>query len=204
MPIITKIETQKKNNTRVNVYLDDEFFCGLQQYVCVKFGLKKGLEVTQEYLTKVLIESDYEKAVNKAMTLLGKMLKTKKQLKDYLAKKGYDDIIIDKVMSKLIEYGYIDDKNYVNMYLNTYGNKYGQRKLKYELIKKGVSKSLVDEAFIDYEQNKDVVLKIAKKYIKNKPHFDYATQQKLAQHLAYKGFSWDDIKECIELIKKEG
>ena len=47
---ITKIEVQKKNKSRVNLYLDGEFNCGLSLETIVKNGIKEGREITDEQL----------------------------------------------------------------------------------------------------------------------------------------------------------
>ena len=46
MPIITKIEAQKKNEDRVNIYLNEQFFMGIYKEIVFTLGLKKGMEIT--------------------------------------------------------------------------------------------------------------------------------------------------------------
>lgn len=200
---ITKIEPQKNKSDRVNVYVDHEFFCGLQTFVCVKHGIKEGVNIEKEVLTQMLIESDYEQALNKAANLLNKMLKTQKQLVTYLKQKGYDDIIVNKVIEKLTEYGYINDENYVNMYISTYKNKFGVKKLEFELINKGINQIIIKEALKALEYDPEIIINIAKKYLKDK-ELDLKNMQKLTQHLAYKGFSYDQINQCINTLKQKG
>ena len=43
MAIITKIESQKKNNDRVNIYVDGEFFMAVFTELIYTFNLKKGM-----------------------------------------------------------------------------------------------------------------------------------------------------------------
>lgn len=42
MPKITKIEVQKKNKERFNLFLDEQFEMGIDIDTLVKFNLKKG------------------------------------------------------------------------------------------------------------------------------------------------------------------
>ena len=44
MPVITSITKQKKGE-RVNIFLDGEFYCGLDGLTMLKFGLKEGMEI---------------------------------------------------------------------------------------------------------------------------------------------------------------
>ena len=52
MAVITKIELQK-NKSRVNIFVDDSFFCGLNKETAVIFGLKENKEI-ESFAAKVL------------------------------------------------------------------------------------------------------------------------------------------------------
>ncbi|MDT4014759.1 recombination regulator RecX, partial [Staphylococcus aureus] len=45
MPKITKIEVQKKNKERFNLFLDEQFEMGIDIDTLVKFNLKKGQQL---------------------------------------------------------------------------------------------------------------------------------------------------------------
>lgn len=199
--VITKIEMQKNKQDRVNIFVNEEFFCAMQNFVCVKNGLKVGLATTPEHLQKLTFESDKEKALNKASILLSKGLKTEKQIIDYLLKKGYDPLIANFVVDKLKEYSYVDDNLYVKSYIETYKRKYGKVKMKFELKNKGINEETINKLLNAFETNPDELLVIANKYLKGKT-WDYKVQQKLYSHLASKGFSFDEISSTINLIKK--
>ena len=53
MSVITKIE-QQRNKSRVNIFVDDSFFCGLERETAAVFGLKTGKQVNEEYLKEAL------------------------------------------------------------------------------------------------------------------------------------------------------
>ena len=61
MSVITKIETQK-NKSRVNIFIDDSFFCGLNKETAVIFGLKVGKEIDEESLRQAVFESEVKSA----------------------------------------------------------------------------------------------------------------------------------------------
>ena len=52
MAIITKIEAQKKNDDRVNIYVDEKFFMAIYKELVFSFNLKKGQEIDTNYLKK--------------------------------------------------------------------------------------------------------------------------------------------------------
>ncbi len=202
MAIITKIEMQKNKQDRVNIYLDGEFFCAMQHFVCVKRGLKENLEMEPDVLRSYSKESDTEQAMNKVAKLLERSLKTQKQLETYLKGKGYDDQIVNHVVGKLMEYGIIDDEKYAKQYVATYSKKAGKRKMEYELKQKGIPERIVKKVLQETQTSQEVLVAIAKKFLKSKP-ITLENLQKLSNHLAYKGFQWDEISPVLKLFKKE-
>ena len=70
MAIITKIEAQKKNTDRVNIYINDEFFMSVFTELVYTFNLKKGMEINKENLKTLLDDDMYIKAKNKALNIL--------------------------------------------------------------------------------------------------------------------------------------
>ena len=118
---ITKLEVQKNDKNRVNLYVDDEFYSGIPAELVYLEHLKTGLEIDEKDLKKIIFENEKSKAMSRVTKYIGSSLKTQKQIRDYLRKKEYSDDTIEFVMSKLVEYNYIDDKKYAQAYVLTYG-----------------------------------------------------------------------------------
>ncbi|MCQ2400078.1 MAG: recombination regulator RecX, partial [Clostridia bacterium] len=89
MSIITEISPQKKDKKRVNIYLDGEYYCGLSLETVYAYSLKKGKDLSPEELAEIQLKSEKSEALDKAMGYVSRAMKTKKQVKDYLAGKGY-------------------------------------------------------------------------------------------------------------------
>lgn len=202
MPTISKIEKQKNKLQRVNIFLDEEFFCAMQEYTLVKHGLKVGLEISKERLQELILESDKERAMNQVARLLQNGLKTENQIATYLQKKGYDAFITKYVLDKLKEYHYVDDAYYAKTYVKSTAKKYGKRKMKFMLKQKGLAGEEIEKALANFESDPEQIYVLAKKNLKNKP-VTQENLQKVANHLAYKGFNWAEIKPIIERLKKE-
>ena len=197
---ISKIEVQKKHDDRVSVFVDDEYYASMFLDTAVKYGIKKDLEIDEEVFKNYLIESEKNLAFNKSLNYLNTALKTTKQIRDYLSKKGYDKIIVDYVVDKLKEYNYLNDRMFAETYVSTYSNKYGKNMLKNKLFEKGISKSIIDEILGDYESEENVVDKLLQKKIGGKE----ITQDlllKCTRFLAGRGFSFDQINTAIRKIK---
>ena len=203
MAIITKVEVQKKDKNRVNLYIDEEFYCGLDLDTCVKYGLKKDLELSDEKLKIVIFDAQKNDAFNKSVNYLGSALKTKKQLRDYLKKKEFSEEIIEYVIEKMVEYRYLDDAHFVDSYYKTYKNKYGNNKMKYNLISKGVSKTIVEEYFDNLEEdNSEVLYNLALKKLGNKEK-TRENLDKVYRFLVSRGFDFDEVTSVIKKLKED-
>lgn len=197
---ITKLEIQKNNKDRVNLYLDEKYYSGISLELVVREHLKVGLDIDEEYLRNLILEDEKGKALAKAIKYIGTNLKTAKQLRDYLRKKDYNPNTINYVMDKLIEYNYLDDENYARAYVLTYSTKYGKLKLKSQLKGKGVSDEIIDK-YLD-TANIDSIEKVALKYMKNR-EFTYENCQKLSRFLYSRGYEFDEINSLVNRLKEE-
>lgn len=195
---ITKLEVQKNDKNRVNLYVDDEFYSGIPAELVYLEHLKTGLEIDEKDLKKIIFENEKSKAMSRVTKYIGSSLKTQKQIKDYLRKKEYSNDTIEFVMSKLVEYNYIDDKKYAQAYVLTYGKKYGKLKLISQLKVKGVSEEIIECVL---EDNKvDSIESVASKYLKNKV-MSYEVSQKLFRFLYSRGYEFDEINSYINKLK---
>ncbi len=202
MAIITKIEPQKKDKTKVSLFLDDKFYHGLFVDVVIKYSLKENQEIDVKWLEKIIIESEKQLAFNKALNYMGEAFKTKKQVYDYLKKKEYKSETIEYVIDKLKEYNYLNDEKYCEWYIRTHKNKYGKNMLKSKLYEKGISKNILENALNDFESDEDEILTLLRKKIGNKT----LTQElltKTIRFMAGRGFDYEDIKNVINIIKNE-
>lgn len=205
MPVITEISYQKKNKSRVNIYLDGEFACGMQAIVAMENRLKVGMQTEADKLKELSEISDIEAAFNKAVKLISKVLKTEHELKNYLIEKGYLLETVNKVIEKLKEYNYINDEEYALAYINEKKQQSGKKKLYYELKQKGISDKILDKAInsITKKDEEEVIIKLANKYIKGKV-LDIKIKKNLANYLYSRGFEWDDYIDVIEDLFGDG
>ena len=101
MAIITKIEAQKKNTDRVNIYINDEFFMSVFTELVYRFNLKKGMEINKENLKTLLDDDMYIKAKNKALNILSKADQSEKKIKEKLSSE-FEEHTIEKVLDFLM------------------------------------------------------------------------------------------------------
>ena len=203
MGIITKIEVQKKNQNRVNLYIDDEFITGLDLELIYTLKLNKGTEVDNEKLKEIIYKDNISKAKSKALRIINKAEQSEKTLRDKLS--DYNDDILDEVIKYLINAKYIDDKGFAERitHSNSTISRFGKNKIKQNLYKKGIDRNYIEEAIsnIDDIAELDNAIYLAKKKYKTiKDTDNRKIYQKLIQHLTYKGFSYDISKKAISSV----
>lgn len=203
MPTVTKLEVQQKNKLRVNLYVDDQFLCGMDSATALGVGLKVGKEVSLLQLQDAIFQSEVSVAFGKAVDYISRYMRTAKQLGQYLLRKGYSQEVVDCVVDKLKGYGYVDDKRYAQLYVEQNSKSKGSYRLTQELIAKGVSvKDAQEYGQIDHDDALANAQVLAQKYMKSKP-CDTPTLVKLQRYLAYRGYDYDVINTVVNQYKNQ-
>jgi regulatory protein len=193
---ITKIEIQKNNKNRVNLFVDDNFFCGLSLETIVKNHIKENQEISNLTLEYLKEDSEFLLAMGKAGSYLSKVQKTEKELKDYLLKKGFELDIVKRVLEKMKAYGYIDDFFYAKNFVKSKCKSRGAKKIAFELRQKGICDEIVNDSVSKIQNESETAQKLLDKYLKNKPR-DVKTKQKAYRFLFSKGFSNENVSKCL-------
>ena len=199
---ITQISAQQKNKDRCNIFIDGEYSFSVSTETVYKFYLKTGKELSEEEITAIKEDGERTSALNRATEYLSKAYKTRKQVKDYLLKKGYSDDAVYYAVSRLTETGYINDSEYARRYFETASKNQGKKLSAYKLMAKGVRKDVIDEA---YEKaavpSKENAAAVAEKYMRNK-ETNKENLAKTYRYLIGRGFSYDEASEAISAFKE--
>lgn len=208
MNTITKIEVQKRNKNRVNIYVDHEYAFSLDSELVYKEGLKTNESINIEKVEEIAKKDNYLKCKNAALRIVEKTYKSEKELKDKLLLKGYDKDSIEKSIEFLKEYGFINDNNFAKLYIKDKNRTQGKSKIKYDLIKKGISEDIIESSIsnIDEDDERDNAYNIAiKKYnvIAKREDDKYKLSQKLFRFLLSKGYSYDTVSYVVRKITNQ-
>ena len=202
MAEITGITPQIKDKERCNIEVDGRFFCGMKLETVVKYRLKVGVAVSEEELSRMQLESENLTALDKALTFITASMKTEKDIRAYLRKKGYLEDISDYVVEKMRSYGYLDDAAYARAYIEHAGKRKGSRLIAMELRQKGVSDEAIEEALSGTAGEADAAYAVLTKYLRGKKT-DKATFSKAYRHLLSKGFDYDTARAALERLRGE-
>lgn len=151
----------------------------------------------------------FERYYNLSLRFLSYRPRSEKEILDYLAKKasrsqGLTEEIIAKVIAKLVEYKFIDDREFAKFWVEQrvkFKHK-PIRVIEFELKQKGIDKGLIEDALSAFD-SKDLDLGSAKKLAEKKMDFYRSLspekrREKVTNYLLRKGFSYDTVKKILK------
>ena len=205
MGIITKIEAQKRNKERVNIYIDEDYAFSLSAELVYKEGLVAKMEVDSERLSKIATEEGFLKCKEAALRTIERTYKTEKEMRDKLILKEFDINLIDRTLEFLKEYNLLNDENYVKMYVKDKIKSEGQNKIKYALMRKGINEELIREEiakFNDGSQKEAAYDLAVKKYnlLAKREDDKYKISQKLYRFLTTRGYDYSVVSEVVKKV----
>ncbi|TDM00759.1 recombination regulator RecX [Macrococcus carouselicus] len=196
---ITKIEVQKNNKDRFNLYIDGDFNMGIDSATYVKFNLKKDDVLTKERLQAIKAYDDYRRAINSAVIYLSYKKRTEKEIRDYLKKAEVSEEVIQDVIKYCYDNRYIDHDDYARSLMNTMLNTTdkGPDVFRQKLFDKGIERAIIDEYYDNYteEITAERMEKLIQKQLKRHQGktSSYMAAQKTIQTLVQKGYNLNNI-----------
>ena len=136
--------------------------------------------------------------------LLGRSELTEKQLTDKMKAKNAPETVIENVLAKLREYGYVDDERMAENTARRKSTTHGKRAISFDLSRKGVDKETVEAVLESYTEDdeREAALELARKKFRSLSRVDEDKQRsRLAGFLARRGFGanivWSVVSEVV-------
>lgn len=200
--VVTQIGEVSKS--RCKVYIDQEFAFVLYKGELRLYQLAEGKEITQRTYDELMNVVLPKRAKLRAMNLLQKRSYTEKQLRDKLKEGLYPEKIMDTAIEYVKSFRYIDDYQYAVDYITCYESRKSRKKLETELIMKGVSKTVIADAFREWENlggSQDEIAMIQELLEKKhySPECDMKEKNRIYAFLLRRGFSIEKVQEAMKL-----
>ncbi len=203
-----KLIRQVKKGNNVFLYFEDAERIKLSYEIAVKAGLRKGDDVSEEEISSLIFSDTQHRIKNSAFRLLARRSHSEKELRDKLNTKFENRHLVDKIIEELKQRDYLDDYKFAIEFaeLKLDKKKFGTNKLKAELIKRGVSRQIIEKVIhecVNEEQQLESAKELARKkinQIKRKEDDPQKIKLKLSNFLASKGFDYSIIKEVISSL----
>ena len=151
------------------------------------------------------MKTEFERARNLAYRLISYRRRTRYELEQRLEQKGFSKEITCQVLTLLVNYGYINDKDYASSWVAQRLAKRGFRVIKRELLEKGIEVVIIDETLNEIGQAAEyaAAMKLAVK--KAESSGGICSFIRLAGFLERRGFSYDVIGQvCRNISDKAG
>ena len=132
------------------------------------------------------------KAMNVAFAYLTTRARTESEIRGRLASRSFSPEVIDSVLQKLHEYGYVDDQRYAQQFAQENAGRISSRMISNKLRQRGISRQLIEQIDTDEARNFEAALTYAKKAIgKIHDEDNRKRRHRLTQRLLYRGFDYD-------------
>ncbi len=193
----------KLKDNRYNVKIDGRYF-KLYDDVIVKFELLRKKEIDETLFQNIVSYNAKLEGYYKGLKYISIKLRTEEEMARYLSKE-YDKSVVEEIIEKLKNEGYLNEDIYVQSYLADKINlgKIGPNKIKKEMVNLGLDEMKVNNAIeaINDEVWMEKIAKIVKKKMaSNKTYGNNKLKEKLVYELGNAGYYKWMIEEVIDKI----
>ncbi len=197
MNTITALSVQKRDPTRVNVYLDDAFAFGLDMDLALR--LKVGQTLLPEEIDSLQASDEIEKAKDRVLRLLARRPYSVTEIRRYLRRHRYNETVEAAVIHYVVDAGYANDEAFAEFWVEqreTFRPR-SQRALQYELRGKGLDREAIDNALEEYDET-DAARRLAQKKGRRWQRLtEEEYRNKLGSYLQRQGFPYDIVRVVV-------
>jgi len=195
---ITAIEVQKNNKERVNVYIDEKY--ALAVTVTVATGLRKGQSLSDEEIERLRSQDETTKAYHRAIFYLGFRSRSQSEMEKYLRDKDYSEHAIARTIDRLKQEEYLNDDEFAQSWVENRERfkPRSRRALRYELRRKGVSDSAIDNALDDLDEEDSAWRAIEGKLRQWQKLDEPDFRKKAMGYLSRRGFNYSTARQAVD------
>ena len=198
---------KKIGKNKYKIYFDNTELV-LYEDIILKYELLLKKDIDVFLIDKIIDENRYYDAYELALSYIEIKLRNRKEIKDYLYKKGFDDNIISFVIEKLDKLNLLNDIKYIEAFINDKItlSMDGPYKIKRLLLEFDLSEINIDNYLntIDkdiWEEKLDKIISKKKNIMKNKSYYVFIT--KIKNDLYNMGYDKEMIDSKLSNIKYE-
>jgi len=208
--VITRVERQKKNPSRVSIHIDNQYTIGVHKEVLLQLGLRVGDQISEKTIDKLKKQEELHAARQSAVRLLSHRARSERELRDRLKKKGFKAEGIAKVISSLTRSGLIDDLDFARAFVHDklLRKPLGKSMLANQLRQKGIGKEVIEQVLSEvYQEGKEdeYAVELARnRFQRFKSAFEkldpMKQKKKLSDYLAHRGFEWEAVAKAVNNV----
>ncbi|GLI57458.1 hypothetical protein PM10SUCC1_29720 [Propionigenium maris DSM 9537] len=185
-----KILKVARNKLYLESNLEEQEIVDVSPEIISEMDLNRKKELSREEYRRVI----YLASLAKSIFLLSRRDYSRKEMLGKLRMKFREYGIVEEVVEKLVDRGYINDLDYARALIER--SRESRRKLEYQLSMKGIGREVIAEAFGEADHDeRDELRKQLKKVAKRE-------KDKQIAYLMRKGFRYEDIREVMREIEE--
>lgn len=140
---------------RSKVLVDEGFAFVLYNGELRKYQIEQDRELPDRVYREILEEILKKRARERALYLLKASDKTEAEIRRKLREGFYPQEAIDSTLSFLQEYHLVDDLDYARRYIRTYSSSRSRKRIRFELMQKGLDKQQIGQLLEEEEVSED-------------------------------------------------
>ncbi|MSQ61284.1 MAG: regulatory protein RecX [Dehalococcoidia bacterium] len=163
-------------------------------------GLQVGDELTEGDVARLRYQDDRSRALTRALAAIARRPHSEAELRDTLRRKGFGRVLIDEVLGRMRELGYVNDAAFAEFWMETRqaAAPRSRRMLRWELARKGISTE-VTQTVVEPLDDGDSAYRIGMRRARALDRGDEAAyRRRLASFLQRRGFSWEVTRRAVE------
>jgi regulatory protein len=204
---IASVTSAGRGGRRVEITMQSGTTYIVDTNVAYDSGIAPNLTLEQAEIQSLLDADDLLAAKQVATRQLSYRPRSVSELRQTLAQRGFGPKIIDQVIERFRELGYLDDADFARRWIQTREQlaPRGTRLLKQELRQKGIDADLAEEALADADLDElETATRIAERRLPKLTGLDRDTQRRrLASYLERRGFSHDIVRQIDRKFFRE-
>ena len=170
--------------------------------VVTDLRLYAGRELDEEELARLRAADAAARTRARALDLLSRRAMSEKELFDKLVNKGENERAAAETVAWLVQNRLLDDESYAAAVVRHYTARgYGAGRVRQELQRRGLDRSLWDEAMSQASPSQDKLDKFIAARLKDPKDRDQV--RKVTAALVRRGFGWEEIREALARFRAE-
>lgn len=206
MGTITAVEPQRRDESRVNIFIDGAFVLGTTTLLAHTKGLTPGRDLTADELEELVREDRVERAYSAALNFLSYRPRSAWEVDRYFHRKGIGTEVTEEVVARLQRTGLLNDADFARFWVEnrqTFRPR-GSHALRVEMRRKGLSSDVIEEVLQDAADEEDTAYRAACARVRTYRGLDeVAFFRKMMAFLQRRGFPYEPAASATRRLYAE-
>lgn len=196
------IKFKKLSGSKYKVFFSNGLSITIHEDIILKYNMIVNKYIDSEQLELIQKDNNNYMIYDLVLKYIKIKLRCEKEIREYLKKRNIEDDLINHIIDKLKNDGYLNSDVYIKAYIydNFSINNIGPLKIKKELISLGFDEEKIDEEIGKLDRD-DILSKlnkmIDKKISQTKNYGGYILRNKIIDYFKDRGFELSDIENIL-------